>query len=97
MITRIGGWDSNRLLFYQIIVANIILNLMKGRKCIMSNSEVKINDLLEKTNIEDGNLIIVEDEEDTKKSTIHRLKNNFLGDNYEPDGYRFYSSKKVEE
>lgn len=63
----------------------------------MSNSEVKINDLLEKTNIEDGNLIIVEDEEDTKKSTIHRLKNNFLGDNYDPDGYRFYSSKKVEE
>lgn len=63
----------------------------------MSNSEIKIEDLLEKIDIEDDNLIIVEDEEDTKKSYVLELKKAFSGDYSEPQLYKFYSSSKVNE
>lgn len=63
----------------------------------MSNSEIKIEDLLEKIGIEDDNLIIVEDEEDTKKSYVLELKKAFSGDFSDPNQYKFYSSQKVDE
>ena len=63
----------------------------------MSNSEIKIEDLLEKIGIEDGNLIIVEDEEDTKKAHVVELKKAFSGDYSDPELYKFYSSSKVNE
>lgn len=62
-----------------------------------TNSRIKIADLLEKTGIEDTNLVIVEDDEDTKKSTIFELKKNFNGDGLDPSDKRFYSTKKIEQ
>ena len=63
--------------------------------------ETRIEDLLDKFDIEDDNLLIVEDKEDTKKSTIEELKKAFKGDNKNPSELRFYSSdfmnKKLEE
>lgn len=63
----------------------------------MSNSEIKIEDLLEKLDIEDDNLIIVEDEEDTKKAHVLELKKAFSGDYSDPELYKFYSSSKISE
>ena len=63
----------------------------------MSNSEIKIEDLLEKIGIEDDNLIIVEDEEDTKKAYVLELKKALSGDYSDPELYKFYSSSKVTE
>lgn len=63
----------------------------------MSNSEIKIEDLLEKVDIEDDNLIIVEDEEDTKKAHVLELKKAFSGDYSDPELYKFYSSSKISE
>lgn len=63
----------------------------------MSNSKIKIADLLEKIDIQDNNLIIVEDDEDTKKSTVKEFKKGFSGDYVEPSENKFYSSRKVTE
>lgn len=62
-----------------------------------SNSRVRIEELLELTDIHDKDLIIVEDDEDTKKSKVKDLKNAFSGDYSKPDRYKFYSSKKIDE
>ena len=56
-----------------------------------------ISDLVKKLEIEDSNLIIVEDADDTKYSTINELKKCFSGDHKEPSNATFYSSKKVED
>ena len=58
----------------------------------MANSEIKLEDLLEKVDIEDDNLIIVEDEEDNKKTHIIELKKECYDDNSDPESYTFYSS-----
>ena len=55
-----------------------------------------ISDLEKKIEIEDSNLIIVEDDEDTKQSTVGELKKCFSGDYKEPSDMNFYSSKKIE-
>ena len=55
--------------------------------------ETRIEDLLEKNDIEDSNLIIVEDKEDTKKATIEELKKSLIGDNKSPSSILFYSTK----
>ena len=55
--------------------------------------ETRIEDLLEKNDIEDSNLIIVEDKEDTKKATIEELKKSLIGDNKSPSPILFYSTK----
>ena len=56
-----------------------------------------IAELNVKKNIEDSDIIIVEDNEDTKQSTVENLKKNFNGDNEEPDNMKFFSSAKVDE
>lgn len=63
----------------------------------MAKNYTIISDLLKKLEIEDHNLIIVEDDEDTKQSTISELKKCFSGDYKDPSDMTFYSSKKVEE
>ena len=55
-----------------------------------------ISDMEKKLDIEDDNLIIVEDAEDTKHSTISELKKCFSGDYKDPSDKRFYSSEKIE-
>lgn len=62
-----------------------------------ANSRIRIAELLNKSSIEDTNLLIVEDEEDTKQSTISALKESFSGDAYEPTDKKFYSSEKVQQ
>ena len=57
----------------------------------MENSRIRIAELLEKDRIEDENLIIVEDDEDTKRSTISKLKKSLCGDAYDPTSNLFYS------
>ena len=63
----------------------------------MANNYTVISDLAYKSDIEDSNLIIVEDQEDTKQSTILDLKKSLLGDYKKPNETLFYSSQKVEE
>lgn len=55
--------------------------------------ETRIEDLLDKTDVEDSNLIIIEDVQDTKKTTIEEVKKAFNGDNNNPSSLRFYSSE----
>lgn len=62
-----------------------------------SNTSVPIEDLTEAVEIEDSHLIIVEDEEDTKKASVRTLKKNLIGDYNDPDTMKFYSSKKADE
>lgn len=59
-------------------------------------SEIKIEDLEFKNNIEDDNLIIIEDKDDTKKSNILELKRSLIGDGIIPSQYKVYSSKFVQ-
>ena len=61
----------------------------------MPRTTIKIADMLERTNIADSDLMIVEDDIDTKRATIKELKRAFIGDGLEPDQYRFYSSQQV--
>ena len=61
------------------------------------NQVVLIEELVMKREPDDENLIIVEDSEDTKKSTIKELKKNLSGDYRDPSDWKFYSSKYVEE
>lgn len=61
------------------------------------NTSVVIEDLTEIEKVSDSNLLIVEDEEDTKKSTVKNFKKSFIGDYDDPENFKFYSSKKVTE
>ena len=56
-----------------------------------------IAELIVKKSIEDSDIIIVEDNEDTKQSTVENLKKNFNGDNDDPNNLKFFSSSKVNE
>lgn len=62
-----------------------------------SNSRIRIAELEAKTAIEDCNLIVVEDNEDTKKSTVADLKKSFNGDGYPATDSKFYTTKKAQE
>lgn len=60
-----------------------------------SNTSVPIEDLIESVEIEDTHLMIIEDDEDTKKASIRTLKKNLIGDYSNPDEMKFYSSQKT--
>lgn len=62
-----------------------------------SNSRVKIAELLEIHDIDDDDLMIVEDEEDTKQSTVKTFKQALSGDFFDPSRYRFYSSMYMDD
>lgn len=62
-----------------------------------SNTSIPIEDLTESVEIADTDLVIVEDEEDTKKATVRTFKKNLIGDYSDPDSMKFYSSKKMDE
>lgn len=61
------------------------------------NQVTLIEELVMKREPEDDNLIIVEDVEDTKKTTIREFKKNMSGDYRDPSEWKFYSSKFVEQ
>ena len=60
-----------------------------------SRTTIKIAEMLERTNIADSDLMIVEDEIDTKRTTVKELKRAFNGDGIDPSSYKFYSSQYV--
>ena len=63
----------------------------------MNKNYTVIEDLITLPVIEDKNLIIVEDDEDTKKATILDLKKSFSGDYKAVSDKTFYSTKRIEE
>lgn len=60
-----------------------------------NNSRIKIAELIAKNGVEDDNLMIVEDAEDTKKTTVHEFKKNLVGDAKDPSDSTFYTSEYV--
>ena len=62
-----------------------------------SNRYIHIEELYEKLNVENDNLIIVEDIEDTKKTTVKEFKKAFAGDFIDPSRDYFYTSAKIKE
>ena len=60
-----------------------------------SNRAIKIEDLDPKYGIKESNLMIIEDETDTKQCTVRELKNSFSGDNLDPSRNYFYTSHYV--
>lgn len=61
------------------------------------NTSITIEDLVEIEKVSDSNMMIIEDDEDTKKTSVKEFKKNLSGDYSDPDKYTFYSSKKTEE
>lgn len=60
-------------------------------------SKIKIAEMLKRGTVEDTDLLICEDDIDTKQTTVKDLKRNFNGDTSDPSEYKFYSSSKVEQ
>jgi lysophospholipase L1-like esterase len=60
-----------------------------------TNYGVLISDFLEKTNIEDTDILIVEDSENTKQVKFRALRQSLISDTESPASYRIYSSQKV--
>lgn len=62
-----------------------------------SRTTIRIAEMLERTDIADSDLMIVEDDIDTKRATVKELKRAFNGDGMEPSSYKFYSSLQVQD
>ena len=58
-------------------------------------SSIHIEDLLEKTGLNDTDIFIIQDDENTKKITVFNLRSGLVQDTEEPSEHRIYSSKKV--
>lgn len=58
--------------------------------------KIEISDMLEKTSLSDSDLLIVEDEQNTKKMTIINFIRSIIKDNEVPTEYRLYSSYKLQ-
>lgn len=61
------------------------------------NIGVFIDDLLEKEKVDDFNLLLVEDDENTKKITFRNFRTSLIEDDESPSNFRIYSSEKVQE
>ena len=59
-------------------------------------SEIRIEDLDRKREIEPTNLIIVEDDEDTKKAMVQDLIRSLCGDAKDPSPELFYSTLAIQ-
>lgn len=58
--------------------------------------EIRIAELEEKIGINDSDLIVIEDDIDTKKSSVLDLKRNLSGDYDDPSRNKFYSSEMID-
>ena len=65
----------------------------------MNNDEspIYLDELLEKTTVDDSDIMIVEDTENTKKVSFRNLRLALIDDNETPAKYRLYSSDKITE
>ena len=61
-----------------------------------TNIGVFIDDLLEKEKIDDFDLLLAEDNENTKKVTFRNLRTSLVEDDESPSNFRIYSSEKVQ-
>ena len=59
------------------------------------NIGIFMSDLLEKTAIDDTDILVIEDVENTKKVIFRNLRMSLIEDNENPASHRIYSSKKV--
>lgn len=60
-------------------------------------SKIKIAEMLKRGTVADTDLLICEDDIDTKQTTVRDMKRAFNGDTLDPSEYKFYSSQKVED
>ena len=60
-------------------------------------SKIRIAEMIKRGSIADTDLMICEDDIDTKQTTVRDLKRCFNGDTTEPSDYKFYSSSKVQD
>ena len=61
------------------------------------NIRIFIKDLLSKEVLEDSDLLIVEDTQNTKKTTLRNLIKSMVSDSDSPTDYKIYSSQKIQE
>ena len=61
------------------------------------NVGIFIRDLLEKTRVDDTDVMIIEDTENTKKVMFRNLRISLVEDNESPASHRIYSSLKVQQ
>lgn len=61
------------------------------------NNKVFIKDMLKKTTLSDTDILIIEDDENTKIMTIRDFVSSIIKDEEVPTKYRLYSSKKIQE
>ena len=59
-------------------------------------NKINIFELLEKTDLQDSDIFIVEDSYNTKRVTLQNFKKSLIEDNSLPASYRIYSSEKVQ-
>ena len=62
-----------------------------------NESSIYIDELLEKTTVDDSDILIIEDTDNTKKVSFRNLRLALIEDNETPASHRVYSSSKVEE
>lgn len=60
-------------------------------------SKIKIAEMLKRGVVADTDLMICEDDIDTKQTTVRDVKRAFNGDTSDPSEYKFYSSQKVDD
>ena len=60
------------------------------------NQGIFVSDLLEKTSLDDTDILILEDTENTKKVLFRNLRASLIDDKESPANYRIYSSEKVQ-
>ena len=60
-------------------------------------SKIRIAEMQKRDFVADTDLMICEDDIDTKQTTVKDLKRCFNGDTSDPSEYKFYSSTKVDD
>ena len=60
-------------------------------------SKIRIAEMQKREIVADTDLMICEDDIDTKQTTVKDLKRCFNGDAFDPSEYKFYSSSKIDD
>lgn len=60
-------------------------------------NKLGLHELVEKTNLEDTDILVIQDDENTKKVSFQDLRNSLIDDGELPSQHRIYSSHKLNE
>lgn len=60
-------------------------------------NKLGLHELIEKTNLSDEDIIVVQDNENTKRVSFRNLRDSLIDDNELPSTHRIYSSQKLNE